>query len=156
MGTSCASCHVESGWKDKVRFDHDMARFPLVGLHAAVACEECHAGRAYRGTARECYACHKADDAHKGNLGKLCASCHNPNGWSFWQFDHGKATKFALDGAHAKLECKACHIRPADEVKLPLDCGGCHARDDVHHGGFGRDCARCHGSIDWRNPGVRQ
>ena len=156
MGALCAACHVETGWKDKVRFDHDMTRFPLVGLHATVACEECHANRAYRNTARECVACHKADDVHKGNLGKECASCHNPNGWKFWQFDHGKATKFALTGAHAKLDCQDCHIKPADEVKLPRDCGGCHARDDVHHGGFGTDCGRCHSSITWRGAGVRR
>jgi hypothetical protein len=156
MGKECASCHVESGWKEQVRFDHDMTRFPLVGLHATVACEECHANRAFRNTARDCLTCHKADDVHKGNLGKECASCHNPNGWKFWQFDHGKATKFALEGAHAKVDCKGCHIQPADEVKPSRDCGACHARDDVHNGGFGRDCARCHGSISWRGAGVRQ
>jgi hypothetical protein len=156
MGTQCVACHVETGWKEKVRFDHDMTRFPLVGLHATVACEECHANRAYRNTARDCISCHKADDVHKGNLGKQCATCHNPNGWTFWQFDHGKATKFALEGAHAKLGCKSCHVQPADEVKLARDCGACHARDDVHHGGFGRDCARCHGSVTWRGAGVRR
>jgi len=156
MGTQCVACHVETGWKDKVRFDHDMTRFPLVGLHATVACEECHANRAYRNTARDCISCHKADDVHKGNLGKACATCHNPNGWKFWEFDHGKATKFALEGAHAKLECKSCHVQPADEVKLSRDCAACHARDDVHKGGFGRDCARCHGSITWRGAGVRR
>ncbi len=156
MGAECASCHVETGWKDQVRFDHDMTRFPLVGLHASVACEECHASRAFRGTARDCISCHRADDVHKGNLGKDCAACHNPNGWKFWQFDHGKSTHFALEGAHAKLSCNACHVRPADEVKLSRDCASCHQRDDVHNGGFGRDCARCHGSILWRGAGVRQ
>jgi hypothetical protein len=156
MGQQCASCHVETGWKDQVRFDHDMTRFPLVGLHATVACEECHPNRAFRNTGRDCIACHKVDDVHKGKLGKDCASCHNPNGWAFWQFDHGKATKFTLEGAHAKLECKSCHVKSADEVKLPQDCGACHARDDIHNGGFGRDCARCHGSISWRGAGVRQ
>ena len=156
MGKECAACHVETGWKDKVRFDHDMTRFPLVGLHAAVACEECHANQAYRDTARECVACHKADDVHKGNLGKECANCHNPNGWTFYQFDHGKATKFVLDGAHAKLDCKDCHVKSADEVKLPHFCGGCHQRDDVHRGGFGPDCGRCHSSISWRGAGVRR
>ena len=156
MGRECATCHVATGWKDKVRFDHDMTRFPLVGLHATVACEECHATRAYRDTARECIACHRADDLHKGNLGKECASCHNPNGWKFWQFDHGQATHFALEGAHAKLKCQSCHIKPADQVKLPTACGACHARDDVHHGGFGADCARCHSSISWHGAGVRQ
>jgi len=156
MGTQCVSCHVETGWKDKVRFDHDMTRFPLVGLHASVACEECHANRVFRNTARDCFSCHKADDVHKGNLGKECATCHNPNGWKFWQFDHGKATKFALEGAHAKLDCERCHVKPADEVKLSRDCASCHARDDVHQGGFGHDCSRCHGSVTWRGAGVRQ
>jgi hypothetical protein len=156
MGDKCETCHVATGWKDKVRFDHDMTRFPLVGLHASVACEECHANRAYRDTARECIACHKQDDVHKGNLGKDCASCHNPNGWKFWQFDHGKATGFKIEGAHAKLDCEGCHVKPPDEVKLSKACGSCHARDDVHHGGFGNDCARCHGSISWRGAGVRR
>jgi hypothetical protein len=155
MGRECGACHVESGWKDRVRFDHDMTRFPLVGLHATVACEECHPNRAFRETARECIACHRADDTHKGSLGEQCASCHNPNGWKFWQFDHGRATKFALEGRHAKIDCKACHVRPADEVKLSRDCGSCHARDDAHRGSFGRDCARCHGSITWRGAGAR-
>ena len=154
MGELCAACHVETGWKDKVRFDHDMTRFPLVGLHATVACEECHANGAYRNTARDCLSCHKADDIHKGNLGKQCATCHNPNGWKFWQFDHGKATKFVLSGAHAKLACEDCHIKPPDEVKPPKDCGSCHARDDIHHGAFGRDCGRCHTTISWRGAGV--
>jgi len=156
MGTQCGSCHVEAGWREKVRFDHDMTRFPLVGLHANVGCEECHTTRAYRNTARDCFSCHKADDVHKGNLGKACATCHNPNGWKFWQFDHGKATHFALEGAHAKITCESCHVKPADEVKLSKECGDCHARDDAHHGGFGRDCARCHSSVTWRGAGVRR
>jgi hypothetical protein len=155
MGEVCASCHVETGWRDHVRFDHDMTRFPLVGLHSSVACEECHANRAFRDTARDCLSCHKADDRHHGRLGKDCAACHNPNGWTFWQFDHGKATRFALEGAHAKLDCKRCHIKSADEVLLPRECGACHARDDIHHGGFGADCARCHSSLSWKGAGVR-
>ncbi|MCX7058278.1 MAG: hypothetical protein NTZ79_14170 [Proteobacteria bacterium] len=41
-------------------------------------------------------------------------------------------------------------------MKLSKECGDCHARDDVHHGGFGRDCARCHSSINWRGAGIRR
>lgn len=156
MGRECAQCHVETGWKDKVVFDHDMARFPLVGLHASVACEECHVSQSYRGTPRECVSCHRAQDVHKGNLGRDCAKCHNANGWSYWQFDHGTATKFALVGKHARIACKDCHVKPADEVKLPKECGSCHARDDTHRGGFGPDCSRCHSSISWRSAGIRQ
>ena len=156
MGERCATCHNETGWKDKVRFDHDMTRFPLVGLHANVACEECHPNRAYRNTLRECYSCHKADDNHKGHLGKDCSICHNPNGWKFWQFDHGKATHFALEGKHAKIACKLCHIKPQDEVKPDKECASCHVRDDVHHGDFGRDCGRCHNNNNWKGAGVRR
>lgn len=155
MGKDCASCHDESAWRTVRQFDHDLTRFALVGLHANVACEECHQNRAYRDTPRDCKACHQKDDAHKGSLGPECATCHNPNGWSYWQFDHGKATKFALEGAHAKVDCKICHVKPATEVKLPTDCASCHARSDVHDGRFGRDCARCHGSVTWRGAAPR-
>jgi hypothetical protein len=150
MGTACESCHVTAAWKPVRQFDHDLTKFPLVALHANVACEECHATRAYRGTPADCWSCHQASDVHKGGLGKDCASCHNPNGWKYWQFDHGKATRFALTGGHAKLDCARCHVKPASEVKLAMDCGSCHARDDVHDGRFGRDCERCHSTVSWR------
>jgi hypothetical protein len=158
MGKDCGTCHVESGWKDKVSFDHDLTRFPLVGLHASVACEECHPSRAYRGTPRDCISCHGPDDVHKGTLGKTCQSCHNPNGWKFWQFDHGQQTRahFALTGAHAKIECKACHVQSPDQVRLPTECGACHRRDDVHQRRFGGDCGRCHNTKAWAQPRVGQ
>jgi len=143
MGRDCAACHRETGWRDQVRFDHDFTRFPLVGLHAAVGCEQCHADRRYRGTPAKCIACHKADDNHKGALGDGCATCHNPNGWAHWQFDHS-TTGFTREGAHAKLACQQCHVKPTHEVKLSHECVACHATDDVHDGNFGRDCARCH------------
>jgi len=143
MGRDCAACHRETGWRDQVRFDHDLTRFPLVGLHASVGCEQCHADRRYRGTPTKCIACHKADDNHKGALGDGCATCHNPNGWAHWQFDHS-VTAFPRDGAHAKLACQQCHVKSTHEVKLSHECVACHATDDVHDGNFGRDCARCH------------
>jgi len=154
MGANCASCHVESGWKDKVYFDHGMTHFPLVGLHASVACEECHVTQAFRGTAKDCFTCHKAKDVHKGSLGKACNECHNPNGWTFWQFDHGQKTHFALTGAHKPLACEECHKEPADKVKLSMECASCHLRQDVHQGRFGRDCDRCHDTRSFKQPRV--
>ncbi len=149
MGKDCAACHRESGWRDNVRFDHDLTRFPLVGLHASVGCEQCHADRRFRGTPVKCIACHKADDGHKGALGEDCATCHNPNGWAHWQFDHS-TTGFAKDGAHAKLACRECHVKSTHEVKLVAECSACHARDDVHDGAFGRDCERCHATVSFK------
>lgn len=150
MGRDCQSCHRETGWRDEVRFDHDLARFPLVGLHVGVPCEECHASRAFRDAPETCIACHRAKDEHRGQLGEDCAACHNPNGWDFWRFDHAASTDFALTGAHRQLGCQDCHRKPAREASLSGDCASCHRSDDVHDGRFGRDCARCHGTESFR------
>jgi Cytochrome c7 and related cytochrome c len=150
MGRECTSCHSEAGWGEQVRFDHDLAAFPLVGLHVTVACEECHQTRAYRDTPHQCVACHRAKDAHAGGLGEDCGACHNPNGWDFWQFDHGTATHFPLDGAHARLGCADCHVEHASTHKLSMQCESCHRADDVHSGRFGTDCGRCHTPTSFR------
>ncbi|MBS0579518.1 MAG: hypothetical protein JSR36_09660 [Proteobacteria bacterium] len=150
LGKACDECHTTEGWRASVAFDHDLTRFPLVGLHVAVPCEQCHATRQYRDVGRECIDCHRRDDIHKGNLGSECARCHTSNGWRQWEFDHAKETHFALAGAHAKLSCEACHRRPPDAVKLKQDCLSCHEKDDVHLGQYGRQCDRCHSSVTFK------
>jgi hypothetical protein len=75
---------------------------------------------------------------------RSCGDCHNPNGWAFWAFDHGRAD-FALEGRHQGLACHACHTEPAATISpLSGDCADCHQADDVHDGRFGRRCERCH------------
>ncbi len=150
QGKQCGTCHNEKGWAGVVKFDHELSAFPLLGLHATVACEDCHTSHVFQEAETECSACHQADDAHKTKLGDACAQCHNPNGWSFWRFDHAKQTDFPLHGAHEGVDCTTCHAqdKPAS-LELPDDCATCHFADDVHRGGFGRDCARCHNDNDW-------
>lgn len=144
-GKQCSRCHNEQKWDKRVIFDHDMTRFPLIGLHAAVPCEECHLNTSYKVDSLNCGFCHKKDDVHKLTLGNNCAVCHNPNGWRVWKFDHNTQTDYRLDGAHAKLNCQACHHEAAaDKIRLPKACGSCHQSDDVHNGGFGPQCERCH------------
>ena len=150
LGNTCEKCHVESGWHNDIHFDHDLTGFPLVGLHVVVACEQCHLTQQFKDARKDCFGCHQKDDRHKGGLGKNCASCHTPNGWEIWEFNHDKSTSFPLTGAHSKLECNACHKRPAGEVKLSTECGACHVRDDVHFGQYGRQCQRCHTSISFK------
>lgn len=150
LGIDCARCHTPDGWRSSVTFDHDLTDFPLVGLHVAVPCEQCHATRKYRDVGRGCIDCHSGDDIHKGNLGKECAKCHSPNGWRIWEFDHGKETGFALNGAHAKLACAGCHKQPAGQVKLNATCLACHEQDDVHLGQYGRQCDRCHSTATFK------
>jgi Cytochrome c3 len=150
LGTRCESCHGLDSWKNDIRFDHDVTAFPLLGQHVAVPCAGCHTTKKFKDAPTECADCHKADDVHKGNLGKDCARCHSPNAWTLWQFDHQKESGFALSGAHSRLQCNACHRRPAGEAKLGTDCASCHANDDVHLGQFGRRCDSCHSTISFK------
>jgi len=150
LGTDCARCHGVETWRKGISFDHDLTQFPLVGLHVAVPCHACHASPSFKGAARDCLGCHQRDDRHKGSLGKDCESCHSPNGWGHWQFDHAKVTGFALVGAHANATCAGCHKQPPEKVKLSGDCASCHAQDDVHLGQYGRQCQRCHGTTTFK------
>ncbi|HET9271083.1 MAG TPA: hypothetical protein VFO31_23065 [Vicinamibacterales bacterium] len=150
LGRDCQLCHKESAWRDEVKFDHDLTRFPLVGLHVGVPCEECHATRAFREAPHECVSCHRAKDVHAAKLGEECGSCHNANGWSFWQFDHATQTKFPLTGAHERLGCRDCHRDAEHKSTTAGACVSCHQADDVHEGQFGRDCGRCHGTKAFR------
>jgi len=156
QGDDCARCHSESGWRSRVRFDHDLTKFPLLGLHATVACEECHASRVYADADPRCVACHRAQDAHERKLGPACARCHNPAGWTAWRFDHDAQTEFALHGSHEDVACTSCHTTPSDgKIALRRDCAACHTHDDEHDGRFGRDCARCHTETRWRDVRIR-
>ncbi|MBK7251161.1 MAG: hypothetical protein IPI06_09900 [Gammaproteobacteria bacterium] len=150
LGRDCQQCHGVEAWRTALVFDHDLADFPLVGLHVAVPCVECHRKPEFKGVPRDCVGCHQRADVHKGGLGRACGTCHSPNGWAIWDFDHGKETGFALTGAHARSACADCHRRPASEVKLARDCAACHVREDKHLGQFGRQCQRCHGTTSFR------
>jgi len=156
QGRQCGDCHRETGWGDRVFFDHGLTRFPLIGLHSVTACEDCHISAEYRDTKRACIACHKQDDAHEGRFTEHCNRCHNPNGWMLWTFDHDKQTDFPLDGAHLELNCHACHRTALERHKrLSRQCFGCHRGDDIHRGSFGRRCERCHTTKTFANAVIR-
>jgi len=151
QGTACERCHNERAWPADVFFEHDITRFPLLGLHAVVACEQCHKTTRFKDAPLACVECHAADDVHAGRLGSSCAVCHTPNGWNRWQFDHDEQTSFPLRGAHEALGCHACHrTRVEREIDLSKSCGSCHSHDDTHSGAFGRNCERCHGDVSWQ------
>jgi len=152
---ACDSCHGLQSWRGDINFDHDLTRFPLLGLHNVVSCAQCHRTQAFTATGTRCLDCHKKDDVHKGGLGPNCDSCHTPNGWALWSFDHLKQTGFALTGAHGRISCADCHRRPAGEVKLAKECVACHQQDDIHAGQFGRQCERCHTTVTFRGGRAR-
>lgn len=157
LGKSCNQCHNEQGWSENVLFDHDLTGFPLIGQHVSVPCEECHISQRFREVSSQCQQCHDEDDYHKGRLGSQCASCHNPNGWAFWIFNHDRQTNFPLTGSHSGLDCHACHQQQnARNIGLRQSCNSCHQKDDVHNGAFGRRCERCHTTEHFSQTRVRR
>ena len=151
LGTHCETCHNEISWRQKVAFDHDLTRFPLIGLHATVPCEACHRTQAFRDAPKLCSQCHK-DTQHEGKLGPACQHCHNPNGWTLWRFNHDKDTKYPLTGAHRQTKCEVCHTtKTENKVTAPATCFGCHSKDDAHRGAFGRTCDKCHVTTSFRD-----
>jgi hypothetical protein len=150
-GARCEQCHNAKAWTGAVRFDHDLTSFPLIGGHQKVACATCHTTRKYKDAPVACVTCHRKDDRHEGRLGGACATCHAPTGWKNWAFDHDRQTRYPLTGAHAGLECEACHTqRNARDLKRSTACIDCHAADDAHQGQFGAECGRCHTTATFR------
>jgi hypothetical protein len=180
QGRDCASCHDAQTWEAAPNFNHARADFPLTGAHLRVACQGCHQTQSGRtqfanvahGT---CQSCH--DDAHDGEFGADCATCHTTTAWermgrSFDEdrFNHAATTGFALLGAHAEIGCVSCHATPArDDVGIHItfsgdargqsfpeivaeNCQSCHK--DYHDDQFndlpgGSLCSSCHGQQAW-------
>lgn len=145
LGDRCESCHAPTSWVTQVLFDHDITSFPLVGAHADIACNQCHATAAFHDADSECVSCHGSNDPHMGGLGGQCDTCHNPASWRAWEFDHNKQTSFPLTGSHNGLACNECHTGNVGlNAEIPQDCNSCHRRDDPHFGRFGNNCEACH------------
>ncbi len=156
QGENCGYCHNETAWNQRVFFEHDITRFPLIGIHSVIACEACHLSGQFKEADIECLSCHKADDVHEGRMGKKCGDCHNPNNWLLWTFDHDTQTDYPLEGKHKEVVCEACHrVSLEEQKKLSKKCYGCHRADDVHRGGFGQRCERCHSTETFKDPVFR-
>ena len=59
LGLRCEGCHDETSWQSHTfNVDaHQRTNFPLLGGHAALPCDECHAGARDRSFARPAVAC---------------------------------------------------------------------------------------------------
>jgi len=162
--------------------DHmDWFGFQLAGAHQTAACASCHRrepnstpnarefGRInvlFPGQVSACATCH--EDVHGGSFDAFdmpdsvegrtsCARCHDQTSFEMdgkdEVFDHGRWTRFELDGAHKDAECTSCHNQPGPVAgRLPAvrgtTCNDCHA--DIHLGQFEdqdtflTECTRCH------------
>jgi hypothetical protein len=151
LGERCEQCHGDVAWGKGVTFNHNLAKFRLAGKHASVPCEECHRTELYRDTPIACEKCH-ADVIHQGRLGAIpqCGTCHTPNDWSRWRYDHARQAHFPLTGVHARVKCEACHTTSGASLKLPPACESCH-KDSYHQTRLGSPakCGQCHDASAW-------
>jgi hypothetical protein len=150
LGRSCQSCHTTADWKRQLPFNHAKTGFGLVGKHGALGCLTCHAGQRWAGTPRACIGCHAKKDVHRGSRGTNCASCHTPKSWAAATFNHNRDTGFPLVGRHGQTACAGCHGAGNSIRKPPRTCYGCHAKNDVHKGSRGTNCASCHAPTSWK------
>lgn len=149
----CENCHNPEGWRMS-GFDHALTGYLLAGMHADVACSECHGRSRIAPVGHEtCESCHT--DIHSGQfVPRTCDGCHTVEVAAFRipDFDHS-ATDYPLRGAHEPVACADCHGPLPDSTfaGLPFDdCDSCH--EDAHDGHFEPTlCLTCHdeGSGGW-------
>jgi hypothetical protein len=176
MGTDCAQCHAVQGWNitvQKVR-DHQN-RFPLLGAHAAVQCEDCHKSAAvgqFQGLSTACVSCHMRDYQKTTNpnhvseqFATTCESCHSFDSWLGANFNHGAPPiNFPLTNGHAYVPCASCHVNGNYSLQIaPTDCGSsqCHLTtwqqtNNPVHSTVGpafavANCASCHTTKGWNS-----
>ncbi|GAC1507057.1 MAG: hypothetical protein NVS1B6_14780 [Steroidobacteraceae bacterium] len=150
-GEDCAKCHVTKEWKT-AKYDHlKETGYALLGVHDRINCVACHRSGNYKDKIpKDCNGCHRADDAHAARFGAKCGDCHDNDRWQVADYDHAGRHKFALVGAHAKIDCYACHTAAVASQELPKDCAGCHRSEDPHGGKLKGGCDACHGEQSWR------
>lgn len=115
----CTQCHGPETW-DAVSFDHSKTDWELTGKHQAVSCGECHFKESpenpgeiiqqFADLATDCASCHEnvhGDDFAEDGVTD-CTRCHITESWYPERFNHD-STNFPLEGAHASVDCAACH-----------------------------------------------
>ncbi len=146
---------------------HAPAGFRLLGPHAQVACEKCHARdvpyneryrdrteRGYLRTETTCQGCHV--DAHRGQFAARhpsCLDCHEQHRFmppNFGAEAHNRL--FPITGGHAAVACSGCH-KIDEKLKVRRFAGSertCRACHESPHGPQFRDeiakkdCTNCH------------
>ena len=162
LNIPCQNCHTALGWKPiraVPEFNHNATKFPLRGLHEGVSCTNCHTKPVFSNVGTRCADCHA--DIHRRQLGANCEQCHTVNGWKVSvQAIQNHQNRFPLLGAHAAVECDACHKNGAlsNFSTMSTDCYSCHAADfnktsNPNHAAskFPTNCQQCHGFDNWLN-----
>lgn len=163
FANACETCHSPDGWAmtAKMEAHHQSTRFPLVGVHARLDCQACHANGQYTNLALECSGCHLGQyltvvtpDHAAAGFPHDCNQCHTATttGWQGATFEHSET--FPLTQGHAVSDCNRCHAQGYGNTGTA--CYPCHTADyeeaaDPNHvaSEFPQDCATCHTSAGW-------
>ena len=174
MGTNCAQCHTVQGWNVAVQQVKDhQNRFPLLGAHAAVQCEDCHKSAAvgqFQGLSTACVSCHLTDFQKTTNpnhvaaqFPQTCDTCHNFDSWLGATVNHAAPPiDFPLTNGHANVPCANCHVGGNYSLQIAAtDCGnsGCHlttwqqTTNPKHSAAAAvfpiATCSTCHNTVSW-------
>jgi predicted CXXCH cytochrome family protein len=102
VAVALASAHGHAQTALSSSFNHFLTGFPLTGTHSSVDCASCHVNGRFKGTPRQCFACHNSataagkSQAHPQTT-NLCESCHLTATWREVRFiDHTQATLVSL------------------------------------------------------------
>lgn len=155
---ACTYCHTEIRWKGKVKVKTSQHKQKLSkkghdpkGAHRNLKCSQCHIKVKMTPKNDTCTTCH--NNIHGKRWMKEIKGCEKCHGQKRWESllvetsDHKDFTKWELKGHHLEQKCIKCHRGAPDEIPESTECASCHT--DVHDGGRGKDCARCHSEQGW-------
>ncbi len=163
FGQNCSSCHETSSFKqiNKSAFDHSRTKFPLIGKHKLVGCNNCHKSPSgYKMKFALCTDCHT--DFHKAQfvvneVTQNCKDCHTEHGFrpSLFTVDMHNKAKFQITGAHLATPCESCHYQESKWIfkGTGIECISCHK--NVHGNELKNEflpdnnCQFCHQTESW-------
>ncbi|MDE2219259.1 MAG: hypothetical protein KGJ52_02670, partial [Gammaproteobacteria bacterium] len=147
---------------DRTPFDHLTTGFELIGQHRDLPCESCHVNAIFKGTPKDCAACHGVGTAVRATAKPVshilstdrCEACHTPVAWNpAVNFDH----------AEVRGACSSCHNNVQAQGKGPghiqtdLECNLCHTTIGwggavFNHANVTTGCASCHNGLGAKGP----
>ncbi|HWN52974.1 MAG TPA: hypothetical protein VNO18_24690, partial [Xanthobacteraceae bacterium] len=137
-------------------FDHFSTGFPLTGAHSSVDCTSCHVNGRFKGTSKQCVACHNGAGAQgkppsHPQATNFCEGCHLTAAWRDLRF---------IDHVQTNAPCATCHNgtiavgKPANHVVTSAPCGSCHrstvsygGATTFDHAGITAPCGSCHNGV---------
>jgi hypothetical protein len=163
FGKNCSSCHQTASFHqiNHAAFDHSRTKFPLIGKHKAVGCNNCHKNpTGYKMKFSLCTDCHT--DYHKAQFVvndhvQNCGDCHSEFGFrpSTFSIESHNKTDFPITGAHSATPCESCHYQQNQWTfkGIRIVCIGCH--ENIHKNELkvelmqDENCKICHETSNW-------